>query len=97
MVTDAKHSCEVDSKAFTVKSPEVVMVWTIVVACSTFQLVTEPREDKELTSTLGSTELIWLLLRPALALPRAPNVSAEKVWMLPARAADTYRKKYTRV
>lgn len=79
------------------KLPELVMEWTIVVACSTLQLVTVLREDKEPASTFGSIAPIWLLLRPALALPRAPNVCTEKVWMLDASAADTYRIKHTRL
>ena len=67
------------------------MVWMIAVACSWFQVLTELRVDKEETSTAGGTEVIWLLVRPELALPRVSNVSTESVWMLDARAADTYR------
>lgn len=70
------------------------MVWMMAVVCSWFQVLTVLRVDKEETSTDGATEVIWLLVRPALALPRFTNVSVEMVWMLDARAADTYRIKY---
>lgn len=71
------------------------MVWMIVAACSWFQVLTVLRVDKEEISTDGEIEAIWLLVRPALALPRVANVSAVMVWMLDARAADTYRIKST--
>lgn len=64
-----------------------------MVACSGFQVLMLLSVDKEETSTNGGTEEIWLVDRPALALPRAENVSAVMVWMLDARAADTYRIK----
>lgn len=67
------------------------MIWMILVACSWFQVLTEVRVDKEETSTDGGTEVIWLLVRPELALPRVTKVSAVMVWMLDASAADTYR------
>lgn len=60
-------------------------------------MLTELSVDKEVTSTDGGTEVIWLLVRPALELPRVTNVSAVMVWMLDARAADTYRIKYTQL
>lgn len=65
----------------------------MVLACSGLQVLTEPSMDKEETSTDGRAEVIWLLVRPALALPRVTNVSGVIVLMLDARAADTYRIK----
>ncbi|TNN69905.1 hypothetical protein EYF80_019778 [Liparis tanakae] len=62
--------------------PEAVMAWMIVVDCSWFQVLTDPRLDKEEISTDGATEAIWPLLRPAVALPRLSNVSVVMVWML---------------
>lgn len=44
---------------------------------------------KEETSTDGEAEVIWLVVRPALELPRVTNVSVVMVLMLEARAADT--------
>lgn len=79
-----------DSKAFTWK-PEAVMLWMIAMTCSWFQVLTVLREDSEETSTDGATDVIWLLVRPALALPRVANICGVTVWMLDARAADTCR------
>lgn len=45
-------------------------------------------------STDEGTELIWLLLRPALELPRAANISGVIVLMLDAKAAETFQIKY---
>lgn len=68
------------------------MLWMIMLACSTFQVVTVLRVGKEETSTDGATDAIWLLLRFELPLPRTTNVFAVMVWMLEARVAVTYRK-----
>lgn len=70
------------------------MIWMMVVACSWFQVLIVLRVDKEDISTDPETEVIWLLVRPPLALPRVLNVSAVMVLMLDARAADTCGKKY---
>lgn len=67
----------------------------IVVACSWFHVLTELRVDKDETSTDGATEVIWLLVRLALALPRVANVSPVIVWMLDVRAAKACRIKCT--
>ncbi len=66
------------------------MVWMTETDCSWFQVVNDPKVEREETSTDAPTEVIWVLVRPALALPRAVNVSAVTVLMLDARAADTY-------
>lgn len=73
------------------------MLWMIVVDCSWFQVLTDPRVDKEETSTDGGTEVIWPLVRPEVALPRITNVSVVKVWMLDARAAATFTIEHTRL
>lgn len=67
----------------------------IVVACSWFQVLTELRVDKDETNTDGATEVIWLVVRPALALPRVANISPVIVWMLDVRAAKVCRIKCT--
>ena len=54
-----------------------------------FQVLTEPRVDREETITVGEREEILVLLRPELALPKVENVSGVKVSMLDARTADT--------
>lgn len=79
-----------DSKAFTWK-PEVIMVWMIAEDCSGFQVLIVLRVAREETSTDGPTDVIWLLVRPELALPRLAKVCGVTVWMLEARAADTCR------
>lgn len=45
-------------------------------------------------STDEGTELIWLLLSPALELPRAVNICGVIVLMLDAKAAETFQIKY---
>lgn len=66
----------------------------IIEAWSWLQVLIEPRVDKEEMSTDEGTELIWLLLRPALELPRAANISGVIVLMLDAKAAETFQIKY---
>lgn len=66
----------------------------IIEAWSWLQVLIEPRVDKEEMSTDEETELIWLLLRPALELPRAINVSDVIILMLDAKAAETFQIKY---
>ncbi|KAF3701442.1 Calpain-2 catalytic subunit [Channa argus] len=56
-------------------TPAAVMVRTIVLACSMFQVLTVLRLDKEETSTDGATEVIWLIVKPEESLPRATEVS----------------------
>lgn len=66
----------------------------IIEAWSWLQVLIEPRVDKEEMSTDEGTELIWLLLRPALELPRAVNICGVIVLMLDAKAAETFQIKY---
>jgi len=56
------------------------------------QVVTDPRKDKEETSTVGGTEVICLMDRPELALPRFTNVCPVTVGIFDANAADIYEK-----
>lgn len=60
--------------------------------CCGFQLLTALRVGREETRTDGATELIWSMVRPALALPRAVKVCGVMVWMFDARAAETCGK-----
>lgn len=55
------------------------MVWMMVTACSWLQVLTEFSVEMEDIRTDGGTEEIWLLVRPALLLPRVAKVCAVKV------------------
>lgn len=81
------RSHAVDSEAFT--CIKVIMAWMIAMDCCGFQLLTPLRVGREETRTDGAIELIWLLVRPELALPRVAKVCGVMVWMLDARAAET--------
>lgn len=82
-------------EVFTWK-PEAVMAEMIELACSWFQLPTLLRLDTEDISWGAGTDVIWLLVRPALAFPRFSNTCGVIVRKFDARAADTWRnRKYT--
>lgn len=76
--------------------PEMVMIWTMVVASSWLHVVTEARVVNELTSTDEFTEVIWEMVRLEAAFPRFTKVCTEisVALMLDAKAAFTFKNKY---